>query len=710
MNLRRLVLENICQHQCLEHVWHRGLNGIVGPNGSGKSNIIKTIRFAITGQFDNAGTKAENICQLAGDKSRSRTVLDFEHNGVEVEVVRVLRRGVSSCRIGGGKPIDGDNAVTAAVLDLLGVDQRIFSEYIFVPQRRMAAFIDETPGERNKTFGQLFDLARAEAIYRLLETEVKRVNPAPPNPEIESLRGRVADGRKRRSELTAAIARGQAALQQLNPAAARALIDRAEGWRSGQAAVATLAHEVDELAADLEARQADLRVAEAAQAELEQARTAAAADIDAAYVALAGWDAVKKHREQLEEVEIRQHALDAEPAAHPEPQPPENYPGVPQSQNRIAKLGHEIRMRDELLKWFKDEPENCPTCGARTDVILKKAAVYKTELPDLKRALKEAQQLEETYADYGRKHAKWQYWSQDHTQRCSALALDQARLVAGNGAVPDADEAACLALVSAGEELERAIDDAAIRIDQLRQEENRWAGKLDEVSQKHLQAQKALGAAPDPAAVAAARADLERAEPISQAVIRAEGEVGAVVTSLAADEDMLGRLETAERTAETDRLWVYHLGEIRKVMHHDRLPKIVAENYLEILADDTNELLDSFDTDFRVSLGAGLNFLATFLHGAYAGTVSPAQRLSEGQKVLLALAFRVAVNSLFAGTAGLLCLDEPTESLDERNLECLEVAIGKMRDLSESRGIQCLLVTHEPSFEVLFDGVLRLAG
>jgi ABC-type lipoprotein export system ATPase subunit len=58
----------------------------------------------------------------------------------------------------------------------------------------------------------------------------------------------------------------------------------------------------------------------------------------------------------------------------------------------------------------------------------------------------------------------------------------------------------------------------------------------------------------------------------------------------------------------------------------------------------------------------------------------------------------------------LLCLDEPTESLDERNLTCLEVAIGRMRDLSESRGMQCLLVTHEPSFEVLFDGVLRLVA
>ena len=217
-------------------------------------------------------------------------------------------------------------------------------------------------------------------------------------------------------------------------------------------------------------------------------------------------------------------------------------------------------------------------------------------------------------------------------------------------------------------------------------------------------------ARPNQRSVEEARGDLVQVEKLGQEISRIEGELDAVTTDLEDNEDLCRRMEEAEAKAATDRLWVYHLGEIRKIMHHDKLPKVVAHNYLEILSDDTNELLESFDADFRVGLGEGLNFSATFLRGPYAGAVSPAQRLSEGQKVLLALAFRVAVNSLFAGTAGLLCLDEPTESLDERNLACLEVAIGKMRDLSESRGLQCLLVTHEPSFEVLFDGVLRLVA
>ena len=128
--------------------------------------------------------------------------LCFEHDGVRAEVIRVLRRGTSSCRFDGGTQIDGDNAVTEAVMDLLGVDQRILSEYIFVPQRRMAGFVDETPGERNKTFGQLFDLARAEVIYKLLDAEAKRVNPPQPSQELDTWRERVSHQRSRRDALT----------------------------------------------------------------------------------------------------------------------------------------------------------------------------------------------------------------------------------------------------------------------------------------------------------------------------------------------------------------------------------------------------------------------------------------------------------------------------------------------------------------------------
>jgi DNA repair exonuclease SbcCD ATPase subunit len=710
MRLQRLELENVCQYQHLEHTWHRGLNGIVGPNGSGKSNALKAIRFAITGQFDNAGTKAENVCQMAGEKARSRVVLDFEHDGVDVEIVRILRRGTTSCRIGGGEAIDGDTAVTEAVMDLLGVDQRVCSEYIFVPQRRMAAFIDETPGERNKTFGQLFDLARAEAVYKLLDGEIRRVAAAPPSPEIGPMRARVAGLRARRDELTAAISSARITLEQLDPKGSRALVDRDDKWRRDRQAVDALGRQVDDLVKDLEARRRDLDLAVAERDDLASAIALGIADIAAARGALAEWEAAERRRERAAELRLRQAELAREHEVNPEPQPPDG-PGDAATQDRIDVLAHAVRTREELLEWFRDEPKVCPTCGAETEAIRERAVRYRGELPGLKQSLLQAHQLHAAYVDHGRAHAAWAQWSRDHDERGRRLALllaDQDRPAADGTA--RADPEACRELIDAGATLEQAVAEADIRIDQIRQEVNRWSIKLDATTLKHARLGESLGPEPAVDAVTQARRNLDHADPLGQLIARHEGELAAVARGLAADEAMLERLEEAERGAETDRLWTYHLGEVRKIMHHDRLPKVVAHNYLEILADDTNELLESFDADFRVALADGLNFTATFLRGTYAGTVSPAQRLSEGQKVLLALAFRVAVNSLFAGTAGLLCLDEPTESLDERNLACLEMAIGRMRDLSESRGLQCLLVTHEPSFEVLFDGVLRLAS
>jgi DNA repair exonuclease SbcCD ATPase subunit len=710
MRLEMLELENVCQHRKLKHVWHPGLNGIVGPNGSGKSNIVKAIKFAITGGFDNAGTKDENIYQLARDKARARVTLAFEHDGVKAEVIRTLRGGTSSCRIGGGAAVEGDNAVTAALLEFLGVDKRILSEYIFVPQRHMAGFVDETPAERNRTFGQLFDLAKAEAIYRMLDAAIKRINPAQPSPEIEPLKVRIAETKERHKGLTTDVNTAKGRLQKLDEAAAKKLISRSDAWAVGQGLIDERSRQVDTLAGELEVAQGELAAAEAEQAKLTTARDEAAGDLAAAREALTTWETVRLRRQREEVLTKRQADLDAEPAAHPEPQPPKEYPGEKVMETKLAEMNGEMTMRKDLIAKFRDKPGVCPTCGSETTAILAKVKSYEQEMTGMEALLTLANKLQKAYVTYGREHARWQQWSEEHVRKTVSLTSDWVTFKAGAMAEPAADPDSCRAVIDAGEGLERALIEADTVVVQLRKTVNQRAGALDQVSTTLLKLRNEQMEQPNPAEVAKARRVIDMVGPVKEQLARAEGELAAVAKGLDSDGKMLKRLEEAEQKAETDRLWAYQLGEVRKVMHHDQLPKLVAHNYLEILADDTNELLESFDADFTVGLGEGLNFAATFLHGPYAGTVSPAQRLSEGQKVILALAFRVAVNSLFAGMAGLLCLDEPTESLDERNLGCLEVAIGRMRDLSQSRGIQCLLVTHEPSFESLFDGVLRLVA
>jgi DNA repair exonuclease SbcCD ATPase subunit len=87
--------------------------------------------------------------------------------------------------------------------------------------------------------------------------------------------------------------------------------------------------------------------------------------------------------------------------------------------------------------------------------------------------------------------------------------------------------------------------------------------------------------------------------------------------------------------------------------------------------------------------------------------VQPAERLSDGQQVVLAMSFLMAVNFAYADL-GFLALDEPTANLDEHHIKAFAPAMQQLRLLAASRGLQCLMVTHERTLAPLFDSVIQL--
>jgi exonuclease SbcC len=709
VKLNRVEFENVCQHRHLVYDWQPGLNGILGPNGSGKSNILKGLRFAITGQFDNAGTKLENVYQGAGEKTRSRVVLDLEHNGTRVEIIRVLRRGTSSCRIAGGEQIDGDTNVTTAVMDVLGINPRIVSEYVFVPQRKIGGFIDETAGERAKTFQQLFGTEVAAEVYQLAGEEIKRTNPLPRNPEIDAARARVDEHDRLCGELERALLADRAALAAIDEPTAREVVETYRRCRREQDEIAQLARQrAHALASAAEAASA-ATAAVVERDELRKAMDESRQDVESARDALARWKTYEARQARLARIQKRQRDLEAEVTNHPHPQPGNDYDmwyaGIDE---RIRMLTGEIAVRLDFLDKFADRPKYCPTCGADLPGVPDQVDCYSRELPPMQNELLNLRKAKAAYDFYQSRVTAWEQWKQDHDRRVQELAQDVA-VERDDEFIPTLNREAAGEMVDLYESLENSLRDASEVAATAESVHAAARARAETLDLQLIARERVVGSLPAADIVIEATRQLKTAASLREMIATREGELRATERALAQDRAMLSRLEAAERKAEVDRLWVYHLEQIRAVAHPSNLPRVVAENYLEILADDTNDILEESDAEFRVRLGQGLGFVVEFLFGPSAGVVTSAQRLSEGQKVLLALAFRVAVNSLFAGSIGLLCLDEPTESLDAKNIGALEVAIGRLRDLSESRGLQCLLVTHEPSLERLFDGVLRLA-
>jgi len=182
-------------------------------------------------------------------------------------------------------------------------------------------------------------------------------------------------------------------------------------------------------------------------------------------------------------------------------------------------------------------------------------------------------------------------------------------------------------------------------------------------------------------------------------------ELAVVAAAVAAAEKQLADVQEVQLRGQRTREVVTHLEGIRAVFHRNEAPRMVSYTYIETMLDEVNNTLELFEAPFRVEMDESLGFLARFLDGV---RVQPDQRLSIGERIVLAMAFRVTVNSTFASQVGVLILDEPTAGLDEHNLGCLPRALERLRDLSHQRGLQVLFVTHEPRIGHLFDRSIEL--
>ena len=92
------------------------------------------------------------------------------------------------------------------------------------------------------------------------------------------------------------------------------------------------------------------------------------------------------------------------------------------------------------------------------------------------------------------------------------------------------------------------------------------------------------------------------------------------------------------------------------------------------------------------------------------GTVAASADLSGAQKMIFGLAFRFAVNSLFAGQIGVMVLDEPTAALDAQNTERMADVFAGLGRAAKARGQQIIVITHEELLYPVFNQVIRLDG
>ena len=715
MQCRKLTLRNFCQHRSREISLSTGLSAIIGDNGSGKSNTLNAVLFALTGDNINSGTKAANITEGAAASDESYVELVFEHSGLEYAVRRNIRpaRPTAVLTLPDGSTIDGDQKVTEHITAVLGVDSSVIREIVIVPQAELLGFLSKTPAKRAEQFQRLFGTQAAAAVFEMLGSHIKSLEIPDNAASLEELRQGVAQQQQSLQQWYAALAEAPSDedirenVSRLNRQLAA--VEAAIGNKQRLAGAVAAAMEAEVVVKSETIRRVDFQSkVRHADDQLQQLRQDCES-LSQAVVAIQERARTCSERRSLETSISEQEARLASfltPVQRP-------YPASLEAVNfEIEETAAELRKATELVNTFSEGVATCPTCGTPAANLEESVHEARTQVPLLTTHIEALRRTADALRRY----------EQDIQTKQASAKLTQ-ELIAGTvaklSALPDVDPPTEdeLAVIEEARRRQSLLHEAMstertkLRADWLAAADNSQR-KIDEANKVLHESNGVIAAIKSQVAEIPAdenvardlRSTLKWWEDTNTKKAAYTGTIAGMENSLAEMQRQLSSAEDRVRQAESLRRWKTHAGDIMGILAKDAAPRMVAQQRLSQLQHSMNELLEEFSADFRVEADEGLSFVAVFNDGRR----QPADRLSIGQKVILALSFRLAMNLLLASSVGALYLDEPTAFLDDRHIEGFEPVLNRMRGYAASRGLQVVMVTHERRLSNLFDEVITL--
>lgn len=708
MKLSRLRLVNYCQHGDREVRFSPRLTGIVGPNGSGKSNMLAGLRLALTGVDQNAGKLDDNISQRMPAGEKSFVEAEFAGHNYSAVVRKQLSPKAKPLltinAAGAPSPMSlrGDANVTSKLVELLGANEATLNEYVLISQGKLFAFLDKQPAKRAEAFQELFQLGRYAAAFAATQQHATIVQREVVQQPTAVLELQITDMSTRR-------AMQWAEFQTLpdDPD-----LDR---WR-GEVTMQLAAYDMQRReVSEIQLLVTQIATAEQQLAAWQQQRDQVTKSRDewAAYCQqmqphvaqlremVAAFDQHQRVAGLRSELQATQVRLEQELSLLVVPAPPSSVP-LDTLKSQLTEVVRQRLAMEKLLQTFMTTGlVECPTCQTPVANLQHKIAEANQLLPGLASEHANLVRVTRDQEAYERAAANT---AAQRVSKAEAIARTATQLQSLGPA------AAVVDATQAREQLKQ-FDDGTAVVQRANSELSTYVHQMSTASAnlEHARAKLAAlqakqAAMLDEQSVAAIRQQLQHREAVASNRKQLITQLNMLDVEIAKQQANLRQLLATAAASDTAQQWLNRVLLLQQYVHRDSLPKQLMLYRLSQLQDSTNELLRLFGADFTVQADDSLSFTATFR----SGTVSPAHRLSYGQKTVLAVGFCAAVNSMFAGDVGLLVMDEPTAYLDEPYIEQFADVIRKLRELSDARGLQVVMITHERSLIPLFDEVIEL--
>lgn len=679
--------------------------------GCGKSNALKGMYFALTNDTSrNEGLKAANVRQGSGGEE-AYVLLEGEHEGGSFEIRRSLVPSRSQLVLNGEKFVK-ETEVRVQLDRALGLSRRLIDEFVFVDQWEVANFLSQIPSVRVEALQHLCGTIHLEQLRQKLQEQlnadsVLAVAPSLVDRNQAKIRYEAAKGlaqklwaelkkKKKRLPTPERLQSYQADVRLYDQYLRQTLEKQSLGLEIDKQSD----RNKDALKAQAKAVSEVEDLAKKCQKSKEGAAKAGLylSQIEALFSRNRDIDASKAELTQVEEELVKTF----KPIKPEVPSLPFAWDTLQDLRNQAAEYNVNLRTYTQMLEGTKKD--KCPTCGAAlTPKWRQENETRRNEggavLVEIEQAISALSRYEAGAVEYEGRLAKLE------ARRIALQSL--LKKLGPRAKVSKEDRAEARAKVQQLQTLEerhavaqkvwvRASSDAASTSATL---ESSVASLRKVMS--FLKEHEGL-----PERAKNSVKSLERCGQLEKDVHRLEVEMASAKTTYQEAKVTYRHIVKTRRQAALAQKWVEDLKALREILHRDALPKLIHQTTLEDVEEAINQTLEKFEAPFRVQADEGLSFKATFVDGS--GRVQPAERLSGGQKVVLAIAFRLAVHSHFASRVGMMVLDEPTAGLDEECVGHVGEIFGKLGREARVRGMQILVVTHDRRLESFFDRVIRL--
>ena len=721
MKIDKVILKNIGPHKDLTVDFKSGLIGILGANGSGKSTLVNSIYAALTNDFSRFGAaKADIISNTIGEKEKSYITLVGEHRNQQFELTRSLRPNTNKLIYRkhkengewleeGVKTFTKASDVNLAIESELGISKLVIDKYVFVAQWEMFQFLSQTASERAKTFQYLCGTEIATEIQKACNTFVANTSKTQVIDNSLELEEQVKDFKSSMHEYKSL---GQGYQKKLLGSDEKKRFQCVlEDWalvRHSEAFVKETSKQRKSLASSMRGTRKELSTLEKHKEEIEDQldNHIATREDFSVYIEMVNdsslgtlfpyfvsCQAMAKEfetaKQKVKECDQAIKAISVPDLSHP----------------KAVKASFIVELDNYSAILELGRPGSatiCPTCNQPV------SEDYFDSIQVKKESAEEGLQMMQLDIDNGEALAR----------RVAALTQDQyaaSQIMTRTGvtishrneewsdgwqSIPQDTLHSFLVeydrLVSELDALDGDISVLQTQIDSDLREDEILEAKLESHGVSKI-------SIPSNTEIKQAQAALHEEESNLTEFHKCLGSWKEAKKSWKRAKAVLESLrERIDKEAK-----IQNLTEVVKttadVFHWNSLPKSVSQANLELLVHDINENLELFNNPFYVQADDDLTF-KVFFPGK---PPVKASQLSGGQKVVLAIAFRAALDRVFGREVGMMFLDEPSSGLDADNVEYLHNALQQLATKVHGER-QLVVITHVQELGGVFDQLIEI--